>query len=779
MDTRQQESLIFSPSLKKSSRTRSSPRKTTPSRLYLRQSFPSIAASTTSHISPGKSFLQRQQLLQDVLNEQEQENESQQQESPEDRTVHSQQQTQKQTEQHAQNDNDKDKDKGKENVIPNVLSDSNKQLAEQPSNPTKIPASAIHARQAQEMSETLARILDRPLKSSNARPNATDSIPTSAPISRRLRTTETEYDFSPTRSNTRLPSTPLRSLYTGTHSKQPLAEKLEKLQDSDEERVASPLDRHSRGRLDQIQRGARNVSEWSNSRKGGRHHAGYNAESNLDDNSEREHLQHEVEQHRQNDPEDEEYDAHGFEHGFEHDDGEVSFKKHELSSSSNQSTLVEIFDRLPEPRTPLTNNLSEDDVESTLLEVAETTAVITDRLRGVYSNLQEFFSPETEAKLNGAMSAISSHKISGKRLSLNSSSGSSTSIPRPLVFELSPPTQQRSPPITKRKPSPLRPAVMPKQSRAQSSSPPQQHQRVVKTHHYPVTVTGLISNADSARRLSHGSKSQCGTSPQDADLQETRSSQPIEPTSRSPPTAQEPPVLETEVRDSGHQERFRRKLDQWRRIELKHQPEALSTPAYPDLFIPSIYSRPATQPILVPAPIQLPAVPQMDRRVEERPVLEKERQHKERIAEDVRAQKAREDDLRAQREDMERRSQLRTHGRSMNQQETISASRPMVYPKSPSIGEKRRRIVSAIEGRHRLAMTDDTLDQLNIQTRTTQPPSTTRRGDMQGHRQRKDDPERHYTRNGIMDADGDMQYQRARIAKRRRDYDEEELRFWS
>ncbi|KAF9188107.1 hypothetical protein BGZ50_001545 [Haplosporangium sp. Z 11] len=742
MDMRQQESLVFSPSLKKSSRTRSSPKKTTPSRLYLRQSFPSIVASTTSRISPGKSFLQRQQLLQDVLNEQERENESQQQELPEDRTVHSQLQTQTQTRQRTQNDNDNgsDKDKDKENATPNVLPDSNKQSAEQPSSPTKIPASALYARQAQEMSETLARILDRPLKSSNARPNATDNISTSAPITRRLRTTETEYDFSPTRSNTQLPSTPLQSLYTGTHSRQPLAEELERPQDSDDERAASPLDRHSRERLDQIQKKARNINEWSNSRKDEIYHAGYNTKPNLNNNSEREHLQHEVEQHRQADPDDEEYDAHG----FEHDDGEVSFRKHELSSS-NQSTLVEIFDRLPEPRTPLANNLSEDEVESTLLEVAETTAAITDRLRGVYSNLQEFFSPETEAKLNGAMSAISSHKISGKRLSLNSSSGSSTSIPRPL-------------------------------NRAQSSSPPQQHRRVAKTHHYPVTVTGLVSNADSARRLSHGSKSQHGISPQDVDLQETRPSQPIESTSRSLPTAQKPSMLETEVRDSGHQERFRRKLDQWRRIERKHQIEASLIPAYADLFTSSISSRPATQPKLVPAPVQLPTVPRMDRRVEERPILEKERRHKERIAEDVRAQKAREDDLRAQRENMERRSQLRTHGGSMYQQGTINASQPMVYPKSPSIGEKRRRIVKAIEGRCRLAMAaDDTLDQLNIQTSVAQSSSATRHGDMQGRRQRKDDSEGHGAKGDI----SDMQDQRARIAKRRRDYHEEELRFWS
>ncbi|KAF9163820.1 hypothetical protein DFQ26_002115, partial [Actinomortierella ambigua] len=51
-----------------------------------------------------------------------------------------------------------------------------------------------------------------------------------------------------------------------------------------------------------------------------------------------------------------------------------------------------------------------DEAGAHLLEVAESTTSITSQLRGVYANLQEFFSPETEAKLHDAITVLGSQQ---------------------------------------------------------------------------------------------------------------------------------------------------------------------------------------------------------------------------------------------------------------------------------------------------------------------------------------------------------------------------------
>ncbi|KAF9127516.1 Protein tpx2 [Mortierella sp. 14UC] len=226
-------------------------------------------------------------------------------------------------------------------------------------------------------------------------------------------------------------------------------------------------------------------------------------------------------------------------------------------------------------------------------------------------------------------------------------------------------TIPKSPVLTKRRPAPMRPAVMPNSHHQQKK---QQHQ----THKAGITERGLVSSAESARRLS-----------QDKNRK---------PAAHHPPagkpqlTVPEPFSLATEARGERYQEQFRNKLTKWRQIEKEHQFKALPLPSYPEVFVPKKSTRPLTH----VEDVHL----QTDRRAEEREAFEQERLRKEKIAQDIMAAKAREDELRELRELRALRERLVPHPtpiRNYPRIEIHKSTRPLTTPRSPNIGQKRKR----------------------------------------------------------------------------------------
>ncbi|CAO3567345.1 unnamed protein product [Mortierella alpina] len=831
MDTPRVNSLLFSPSLKKSSRTRS-PRKSTPSRLYLRLPFPTIGqqSSTTPRASPGESFQQRQQLLREALAEREREEQQQQQQQQQDQApainkvadephVHEQSAT----------------------ADPAASSSS--------ADSASIPASALHAQQAQEMSETLARLLERTPTSSRYRPQPVDNIPanslsTSAPATQRLRTTGTEYDLSPALT-ARLLSSPPPSLYHGTPSRLPHERRGATRQSNHAETspfLSLPRDRRAHDRQDGQERGA--LSDITKSTRANNGSFRTPMEHAADESDREE------DNREQGDPVNSARDTDVV---YDHPDGEVSFKRVELSSLSNQSTLIEqdsarrhgqhqrsqghevqeqeqkqatserhfisstprrasyhnqihndveqdreleetTVDRRPTSSAPRKKHYhrpayedreqghdnayeTEEEAESVLLEVAETTATITDQLRGVYSNLQQFFSPETEAKLNGAMSVIGSHKKAGRSQGTYTK-GLSASIPAPPVFGTSPTRAPRSPVIVKRKPAPLRPATIPKQN---PLHPAQQSTTLATTRRHNVAVTGLISNADSARRLSQGDKSQSSGSPED-NSHDLKKSIALPPT-RTPRTVPEPFTLETEARSERHQERFQRRLERWKRVDREHQFKPTPPRVYMDLYIPSKSSRPLTCPE--------PPVLQTDRRAVERQAMErqtmerereairengrerdKNRHYKDKILHEVRAQIARENELKKQHNDHEKSGAAIVGfnaGRPTSRLEIRKSDRPLTVPKSPNIGEKRRRGASKFDDRYHTepSAADDTVDHLDIQAGKSGHADDTDRGLERNGRSKRGSKERRIDRKVDADEEGEEVLERNSPRSRR------------
>ncbi|KAF9162542.1 hypothetical protein BGX21_004560 [Mortierella sp. AD011] len=564
MDSTRPESQLFSPSLKKSHRA-SIPRKTTPSRLYLRQSFPTLESPTLTSINPGESFKQLQQQLEDARDEQEVENN-------EERQSEQEKQLKPQEAQHIS-----------EETGLNLSSDTSGTL----------PTSSSRTRHTQAISETLTRIIERKQLLARTQGVPSDSTPNPVSVAPRLRTTETEYDLSPTRS-ARL-STPPRSLYTGTPSKIFLeswdADEFQELGSL----AASPSNRHSRNRNAWMTK-TNTKDKYPVTRKD--LSPRYTAQDDVDEEG---FLDDADGQEERNDLEENEYDDQGYNYG----DDEVSFKRPALASSLNQSTSIErdlqdhrqpnrpqandlqdqdysdsdanpIYENTPSRRRELESMITPQQIfvvgteaEDSLLEVAERTTAIAEELRGVYSNLQEFFSPESEAKLNGAVSVLSSKKDSSDRHSAEMK-----------VFEASPEAAQRPSIITKRKPAPLRPALILKQNRV---SPQEQRQRPqqdrqVKKQHHDIALRGLISDAESARRLNQGNKAKHSRKSPETVKEHKSKTRHVTP---------EIPNFDNDV-SGDNQERFRKKLERWKRAELQSQ---YDPPTYPDLYIPTISSR--------------------------------------------------------------------------------------------------------------------------------------------------------------------------------------------
>ncbi|KAF9343670.1 hypothetical protein BGX26_005381 [Mortierella sp. AD094] len=240
-------------------------------------------------------------------------------------------------------------------------------------------------------------------------------------------------------------------------------------------------------------------------------------------------------------------------------------------------------------------------------------------------------------------------------------------------------TVPKSPVFTKRKHAPLRPAVMPTKTPTQLQN--------YRKFQPSITQRGLVSSAESARRLSgerlSGEKLKRSVRRDQATSHlETNPPQAIKPALTVP----EPFRLATESRGARYKEQFQHKLDRWKQIEKEHQFKALPLPVYPELFVPKKSAKPLTQTV----PVHL----RTDERAEHWDEIEHERQRKEKLLQDMLAQKAREDELREQRELKELRQRLVPHPtpvRDYPRIEIHKSSRALTVPRSPNIGEKRKR----------------------------------------------------------------------------------------
>lgn len=152
-----------------------------------------------------------------------------------------------------------------------------------------------------------------------------------------------------------------------------------------------------------------------------------------------------------------------------------------------------------------------------------------------------------------------------------------------------------------------------------------------------IAQRGLVSSADSARRLSE--EAQKRPLRQDLGLGH-HSVQGRVHTAKPALTVPEPFSFVTDARGERYQEQFRSKLGKWRQIEKEQQFKALPLPHYPDMFVPKKSTKPLTH--------TEPIVLQTDRRAEEREVYEQERRRKEKLLQDMLAEKAREDEVRKQ-----------------------------------------------------------------------------------------------------------------------------------
>ncbi|KAF9548021.1 hypothetical protein EC957_007304 [Mortierella hygrophila] len=701
-------------------------------------------------------------------------------------------------------------------------------------------------------------------RSSGTPTSAATKVQQQQPVSKPLlRTTETEYDVSPSRT-ARLMTSPPASLFVGTPSRRSHL----RHQAPGSMRTISPT--HRRSQEQQVEEKSRPEDaatlEWLKQTVDAEEfdHQRYTRRASTEvgelpeQQEEHEDLYQTEDHHQETDP---------FDAATQRDDSYLH-KRRSLSSPARRRRSNEQVEdtysqkeNIPletEATTPLDSYLSRSamypktpemdhsvtEAESSLLEVAETTTTITNQLRGVYTNLQDFFSPETEAKLQDAITVIGSQKAIRVAKGLSSS----TTRPRPLEFRsasvrkdyrkpssapqstrpLTTPqpfnfserlnsiqtrrpspslskslgasaatlrssrvqdlqrtrtnvpstpiaqnrtvneyqemskspfiplaqrkkqleksslndlpestkrsltipkapvlhtsarpkttalpfeervlqdiaqqggykantvdkrviessgeyglpkpvkprlTVPKSPVLTKRRPAPMRPAVMPIRSDSQHQRSHQHHHQQQKTHRAGIPERGLVTSAESARRLSQDKKSK--------------------PAAHHPPpnkpslTIPEPFSLATDARGQRYQEQFHNKLNKWRQIEKEHQFKALALPTYPEVFVPKKSNKPLTHVV----PVHL----QTDRRAEEREAYEQERLRKEKLAQALLAEKAREDELREMRELRALRERLVPHPTPIKEYPRIEihkSTRPLTTPKSPNIGQKRKR----------------------------------------------------------------------------------------
>ncbi|KAG0005849.1 hypothetical protein BGZ79_001042 [Entomortierella chlamydospora] len=245
-------------------------------------------------------------------------------------------------------------------------------------------------------------------------------------------------------------------------------------------------------------------------------------------------------------------------------------------------------------------------------------------------------------------------------------------------------TVPKSPVFTKRKHAPLRPAIMPTKTPTQLQN--------YRKFQPSITQHGLVSSAESARRLSgeklSGEKLSGETLKRSVRRDQATSHLETNPPQAIKPalTVPEPFKLETESRGARYQEQFQHKLERWRQIEKEQQFKALPLPVYPELFVPKKSTKPLTHTV----PVHL----WTDKRAEHWDEIEQERKRKEKLFQEALAQKAREDELREQQELKELRRRLVPHPtpiRDYPRIEIHKSARALTVPRSPNIGEKRKR----------------------------------------------------------------------------------------
>ena len=346
------------------------------------------------------------------------------------------------------------------------------------------PASAIHLQQANDMTKSIYKLLEdnartkegvsRQAQNSVSVANSSLEVfrqsqrrssrtPTSAsrttsaptkvqqqPVSKPLlRTTETEYDVSPNRT-ARLMTSPPASSFVGTPSRRSHL----RHQTPGSMRATSPTDRHSQDQ--QVEEKGRPEDaatlEWLKQTVDAEEfdHQRYTRRASTEVGE----LPEQQEEHEDlYQTEDHHQETNPFDSVTQRDDSYLH-KRQSLGSPSRRRRSNEHVEdtysqkeNIPletEATTPLDSYLSRSalypktpemdhsvtEAESSLLEVAETTTTITNQLRGVYTNLQDFFSPETEAKLQDAITVIGSQKAIRVAKGLSSS----TTRPRPLEF---------------------------------------------------------------------------------------------------------------------------------------------------------------------------------------------------------------------------------------------------------------------------------------------------------------------------------------------------------
>ncbi|KAF9965677.1 Protein tpx2 [Mortierella alpina] len=678
--------------------------------------------------------------------------------------------------------------------VPNFLSRrATASSASQAAGGASSSVSALHIHQAAEMEDSLAKLLDdshhretnaslqarasmlkarksldslrqsqrRSLDSVARSPSRKSALPP------RLRTTETEYDVSPSRT-ARLMSTPAASSFVGTPSRRD--------RDFDAQAHVTPENLATLEWLQQTANASdndQNQYATENAENTERLDQKYTRQTSIVDDEQEQQQYADLNTRNRRTSSQRSYHNSPVNHRRASERAHDTYSEKENIPAYTDRTAPhdrpspkspKYIERVLEPRTPEPNH-SVIEAESSLLEVAESTTTLTNELRGVYTKMQDFFSPETEAKLNGAISVIGSQKVTRVAKGLTSSttkprpldfrsasvrkdyrtpssakhsskpltepvpfnfserldrlqrrhtphllqkSGRSTpqattgmqhkqhhrdeiahTLSTPPIFEQGgisgvpkvtkqPLTVPKSPVFTKRRPAPLRPAVMP--SKPNVHHPQQQDSGRM---HTGITQRSLVSSAESARRLSgerqdHPRRHDLGLG--------HRSVQGRAHSARPALTVPEPFSFVTDARGERYQEQFRNKLGKWRQIEKEHQFKALPLPEYPDMFVPKKSTKPLTHTESV--------VLQTDRRAEEREVFEQERRRKEQLLQDMLAEKAREDELRELQELRELRKRLVPHPtpiRDYPRIEIHKSTRPLTIPHSPNIGEKRKR----------------------------------------------------------------------------------------
>ncbi|KAG0233808.1 hypothetical protein BGW42_007179 [Actinomortierella wolfii] len=313
-------------------------------------------------------------------------------------------------------------------------------------------------------------------------------------------------------------------------------------------------------------------------------------------------------------------------------------------------------------------------------------------------------------------------------------------VPKLLKIPL---TVPKSPSFTKRKPAPLRSAIVVQHHPPTSSIRPQQRQ----VRRPEILEQRLVSSAESAKRYQERQQQQQQQQlpPAPSQQKEKRKQQQyneiehveddeikdlshhrchVPPPPPPPPvatrrktpiplTVPQPFHLETEARGELHRQQFERKLQQWKAMDHAHRLHQRSLMSSMAAHGPSsqhhgssssnnnsssssrthVYKafvpQKSTKPLTAPAGMTM----HTDRRIEARRAFEQEMRQKQKLVQEMLAEKAREDEYREQQELRKLRQQTIIHANPIRHYPPITIQRsdkPLTVPRSPLIGEKRK-----------------------------------------------------------------------------------------